>query len=70
MLASLRTLPLMIPTEGWPQDLPGGAQREAAEPVFQGPRPRLTYAKVCRSYGDRFWACATQAPHARYGPAG
>lgn len=21
------------------------------------------------SYGDRFWACATQAPHARYGPA-
>lgn len=20
------------------------------------------------SYGDRFWACVTQAPHARYGP--
>jgi D-alanyl-D-alanine dipeptidase len=20
------------------------------------------------SYGDRFWACATQASHARYGP--
>jgi D-alanyl-D-alanine dipeptidase len=57
-------------------DLPG-CRREFAAPTSPLMVPALTAAGLVNdpdrwwhwSYGDRFWAFASRAPHARYGPA-